>query len=80
MEKKDIIKTYLKKEIIKDKDIDIKNDEPLITSGLIDSFNLVKLAVFLEKTFKVKINNSKVAVKSMNTINDIAKTVEESKK
>ncbi len=74
-----IIKNYLIKEIIKDEDITIENDELLITGGLIDSFALVELVVFLEKEFNTKIDNTKATVKNMDTINSIVKVLGECK-
>lgn len=78
MDEYQVIKEFIIKNIIKDEDIDIEKDEPLITGGLIDSFDLVKLVVFLEEKFKAKIDNSKVSAQKMNTISNIINILKES--
>ena len=47
---------YLSKEILKQPNRMIKPDEPLLSSGLIDSFHLVDLALFVEDNFDVHID------------------------
>jgi len=51
---------YITTKILKQPKRVLKDDEPLISSGLIDSFNLVDLALFVEDTFGVKLDDSEL--------------------
>ena len=48
---------YISTELLKDPTRQIREDEPLISSGLIDSFGLVDLALFIEDTFGIRIED-----------------------
>ena len=49
---------YIAAKVLKQPKRQIGAEEPLISSGLIDSFSLVDLALFVEDTFGVKIDDS----------------------
>lgn len=49
--------------------------EPLITGGLIDSFCLAHLAVFIEMRFAVYIPDTELTVESMDTLDQIVARV-----
>jgi len=69
---KEKLKTYIIKEIIKDEEYPLTNDEPLISGGLIDSFSLVNIAVFIENEFKVKIPDTELTVENLDTLDAMA--------
>ena len=52
--------TYISEQILKQPTRDIKRDQPLISSGLIDSFSLMDLALFVEDTFGVRIEDTEL--------------------
>lgn len=63
MDKNEIIKKLcarIAKEILSQPDRVIKGSEPLITSGLIDSFHLVDLALMVEDEFSVHIDDTEL--------------------
>jgi len=72
---KDIVMEFIYKEFIEIEDNKITYDTPLITSGLIDSFSMVSLLVFLENKFKVKIPPAKATPDSFDSINKITALV-----
>jgi acyl carrier protein len=74
-EMKDIVMEFIYKEFIEIEDTRITYDTPLITSGLIDSFSMVSLLVFLENKFKVKIPPAKATPDSFDSINKITALV-----
>ena len=43
-------------------------DQPLITSGIIDSFSLVELSVFIEEEFGVSVPDPAMTVANFDTI------------
>jgi len=69
------LKTYICHEIIKDRDYPLREDEPLVTGGLIDSFSLVHIAVFVEKELGVQIPDTDLTIENMNTVNDMAQRI-----
>lgn len=71
------IKEYICNEIIKSPDYPLMDDDALISGGLIDSFSLVHIAVFIEKELGVKIPDTDLNVETMDTINTIVKRIEE---
>lgn len=73
---KDEIKRKLKKficeEILNNADYPLTDEEALITSGLMDSFALAQIGVFVELEFNVYIPDPELTVDRMNTINDMS--------
>ena len=58
-------------EILKQPKRQIAPDESLISSGLIDSFHLVDLALFIEDTFGVQIADSELNSQTFDTLNQL---------
>ncbi len=55
----------------------IQPDEPLISSGLIDSFSLVDLALIVEDLFGVRIDDTELNADTFDSLNQLAALVEE---
>ncbi|MDO9120816.1 MAG: acyl carrier protein [Anaerolineaceae bacterium] len=53
----------------------IKADQLLISSGLIDSFSLVDLALFVEDTFNVHLDDSELNKDVFDTLEQLAELV-----
>ncbi len=68
---RDHVRTYIIHELIRDPDYDLEDDEGIITGGLMDSFALADLAVFVEQTFGVYIPDPDLTVDKMDTLNQI---------
>jgi len=76
--KNEIIKKtaqYLQSEIIQKPDRQIDPDEPLISSGLIDSFSLVDFTLFIEDNFNVVIENTELDGRTFDTLNELAEVI-----
>ncbi len=71
------LKTFICTEIMNDADYPLAYDEALITSGLIDSFSLAQVGVFVEIEFKIYIPDPELTVDQMNTINAMAAKIKE---
>ena len=54
----------------------LDGDAPLISSGLIDSFNLVDLALFIEDEFGVHIDDSELNSDTFDTLNALVALIE----
>jgi acyl carrier protein len=74
---KNLVINYIKKEYIDSEDEEIEFDTPLISGGIVDSFSMVSLLVFLENKFKIKIPPSKATPEAFNTVNNIVGLVEQ---
>jgi len=75
MDKNIIIEQIGKKiveEIIKEPARIIKADEPIISSGLIDSFSLVDLALIVEDLYGVHIDDAELSADTFDTLNQLA--------
>lgn len=51
-------------------------DDPLISSGIIDSFGVLELIAFLEDTFRIVLDPTRLAVTEFETVNRITALVE----
>ncbi|HPS41911.1 MAG TPA: acyl carrier protein [Anaerolineaceae bacterium] len=51
-------------------------DQPLITSGMVDSFSLVDLALFVEDTFNVHLDDSELNAETFDTLSQLAALIE----
>ena len=65
------LKNFIKNEFLDDDDIEITSDTELITSGIIDSFSLVSLQLYIERELGKKIPNPKMTVENCDTINKL---------
>jgi acyl carrier protein/D-alanine--poly(phosphoribitol) ligase subunit 2 len=51
--------------------MEIKEDTPLISSGIVDSFSMVSLKTFIEKKYKIQIPDAKATPEAFDTVNNI---------
>jgi len=65
------IATYISTELLKDPTRKIAVDEALISSGLVDSFSLVDLALFVEETFDARIDDTELTADVFDTIEEL---------
>ncbi len=66
-----ILAGYITTEIIKQPNRSLNTDEPLISSGLIDSFSLVDLALYIEDNFNVKIDDTELNSDTFDTLEQL---------
>ena len=59
---------YIASEFLRQPDRSLGPDEPLLSSGLIDSFHLVDLALFVEDNFGVHIDDSELNASTFDTL------------
>ncbi len=62
---------YIAEEIMKRPDRDIKMDEPLLSSGLVDSFSLVDLSLFIQDSYGVLIDDTELNAESFDTLEQL---------
>ncbi len=66
---------YVAREILRDERRRIDLDEALISSGLIDSFHLVDLALFVEGAFDVRIDDTELSASVFDSIHELTELV-----
>jgi acyl carrier protein len=69
------IAKFIAEKILKQPNKEIKSDEALISSGLIDSFSLMDLALFVEDTFGVKIEDTELNADTFDSLNQLANLI-----
>jgi acyl carrier protein len=62
---------YITTEILKQPGRNLSPDEPLLSSGLIDSFHLVDLSLFVENSFGVRIDDTELNASSFDNLNQL---------
>jgi acyl carrier protein len=71
----DAIRTYVVDEYVQDSDQAIEDSTPLISSGIVDSFSMVSLKRFLERTYQIAIPDRMATPDAFDTIEQIAALV-----
>jgi acyl carrier protein len=66
---------YIAREILKAPQRKIQPEQPLISSGLIDSFHLVDLALFVEDTFGVHLDDTELNASTFDTLEQLANLI-----
>lgn len=67
---------FLAADILKQPDRLITPDEPLISSGLIDSFSLMDVALFVEDNFGVRIEDTELNADTFDNLTQLAALIE----
>ncbi|HEX9331129.1 MAG TPA: acyl carrier protein [Anaerolineales bacterium] len=70
------IENYIATQILKQPDRKIMADEKLISSGLIDSFSLMDLALFVEDTFGVRIEDTELNAQTFDNLTQLVSLIE----
>jgi acyl carrier protein len=71
---KEMILDYIRKEYLDEEDAeDMQLDEntPLISSGIVDSFSMVSLKRFLERKYAISIPDDQATPEAFDTVNKI---------
>ena len=75
---KDTILEYVKNEYLEtDDDREITYDTPLISGGIVDSFSMVSLKVFLETKYNIQIPDAKASPEAFDSVNNIVNLLQE---
>lgn len=77
---KEAVKGYIMQEFLPGEDPnELHHDTPLITGGILDSIATVKLVSFLEDRFGVAFQAHEMSANYLDTLDDIAQTVQQKK-
>ncbi len=70
------LSNFIASQILKQPKRVITPNEPLISSGLVDSFSLVDLSLFIEKTYSVFIDNTELNRETFDTLAQLADLIQ----
>lgn len=73
------IAAFIAEKILKQPGKAIAADEALISSGLIDSFSLMDLALFIEDTFGVRIEDTELNANTFDNLEQLASLIQSRK-
>jgi acyl carrier protein len=78
-EMKDVVLEYVRNEYVDedDEDTELDYDTPLISGGIVDSFSMVSLKVFLERRYRIQIPDARATPEAFDSVNKIVALVEE---
>lgn len=71
------LSAYIGRDVLKQPKREITLDEPLISSGLIDSFHLVDLSLFVEKQFGARIDDTELNADTFDTLAQLAALIQD---
>ena len=66
------LERFVATQILKQPNRTIAVEEPLLSSGLIDSFSLMDLALYVEDTFGVRIEDTELNADTFDTLNELS--------
>ncbi|MGB3714278.1 MAG: hypothetical protein WA996_07605 [Candidatus Promineifilaceae bacterium] len=72
---RDKLRKYISVELIRDAGYELEDDEGIISGGLMDSFALAELGVYIEGEFDIYIPDPELTVDKMDTLNQIVSRV-----
>ena len=70
------LSNYIATEILKQPSRVLQPDEALISSGLIDSFSLMDLALFVEDTFGVRIEDTELNADTFDSLSTLVELIQ----
>jgi acyl carrier protein len=73
---KEQLRAYICTHMIRDAKYPLQDNEALITGGLVDSFSLVELALFIEETFGVHFDDPELTAANMDTLDQIVANIQ----
>ena len=72
----DTLLNYITTEILKRQNFHLDSSDPLISNGLIDSFHLVDLAMFIETQYNVIIDDMELNAATFDTLDELAELIQ----
>jgi acyl carrier protein len=70
------LNAYIVTQILKQPKRTLRTDEPLLTNGLVDSFSLVDLGLFVEDKFGVRIEDTELNPDTFDTLQQLTALIQ----
>jgi len=72
MDSKEKIKGFIMSNLLNyNKDISLKDDDDIFSQGYVNSLFSMKLLLFVEKEFDIKVSNEEMKIENFSSINNI---------
>jgi len=78
MEQKTILADYIKSEILHGRNVNLKEDDDLLSSGILDSLSILRLVAFVEERFGIVVPDDDVVYDNFKSINALAEYLQHS--
>lgn len=72
----EVLEYVIDEYVDEDDDIEVEFDTALISSGIVDSFSMVSLKVFLEKKYSISLPDSEATPEAFDSVNSICALVQ----
>lgn len=66
------LRAYIRSELMTGSEVAFSDDDPLFSGGILDSFALAEIGVWLEREFGIFIPDGELTVESMDSVNLMA--------
>ncbi|MGI8958803.1 MAG: acyl carrier protein [Bryobacteraceae bacterium] len=81
METETIVTTFIRDELLRgDGEVSLEPNSSLISTGILDSLGLLKLLLFIEEKFHLKVNDGEVHPRNFETVHHITAFIEAKRK
>jgi acyl carrier protein len=68
---------FIRDEYVEDESTEITDSTPLITSGLVDSFSMVSLKMYLEEEYGIQMSDAEATTEAFDTVSAIMALVQQ---
>ena len=62
---------FIRDEYVEDESMEITDETPLISSGLVDSFSMVSMKMFLEEEYEIQMSDEEASTEAFDTVKSI---------
>lgn len=77
MDRKAILNNYIKSEIIRGRNVNLNEDEDLLSAGILDSLSILQLVTFVEETFGIQVPDEDVVYDNFKSINSLVEYLQQ---
>jgi len=70
------LRAFITRELIRDESYNLREDEGIVTGGLMDSFSLAEFGVYVEDEFNIYIPDSDLTVEKLDTLNQMVARIQ----
>ncbi len=79
MDRKAALSSYIKDEIMRNPKANLRDDEDLLSAGILDSLAILQLVAFIEERFKIKVPDEDVVFENFQSIDALSRYLETQK-
>ena len=76
MERQQQIRAYIAENFLLGQDNGVRDDESLLGAGIVDSTGVLELVGFLEKTFRIELQDEDLVPENLDSIRNLASFVD----